>query len=280
MEITPTTPLAFQSTPSAWRETKSGTVKYRTYGISIHSLRMEGDSTCKQAAASCRAFQSTPSAWRETTAVDFQLPTNSYFNPLPPHGGRPGTEWCRQSIGCHFNPLPPHGGRRLYHGTCCSSLRHFNPLPPHGGRPGTARTHIAGACISIHSLRMEGDTSAAVSKTYAEDFNPLPPHGGRPCRPGRSPERAGISIHSLRMEGDAQSASMRSRTSPFQSTPSAWRETFGFSGSLMVTNHFNPLPPHGGRPLPVRSLLLTIPYFNPLPPHGGRRGGDKACLSA
>ena len=58
--------------------------------------------------------------------------------------------------------------------------------------------------------------------------------------------------------------------------------------------HFNPLPPHGGRPvlkrlcihrqrisihslrmegdaLPVQSLPPTIPYFNPLPPHGGRQ---------
>ena len=56
--------------------------------------------------------------------------------------------------------------------------------------------------------------------------------------------------------------------------------------------HFNPLPPHGGRPISARSsiepcrisihslrmegdlvILLKISlisYFNPLPPHGGR----------
>ena len=35
-------------------------------------------------------------------------------------------------------------------------------------------------------------------------------------------------------------------------------------------NHFNPLPPHGGRP-PVRLLIRQGRYFNPLPPHGGRQ---------
>ena len=218
MEITPTTPLAFQSTPSAWRETKSGTVKYRTYGISIHSLRMEGDSTCKQAAASCRAFQSTPSAWRETTAVDFQLPTNSYFNPLPPHGGRPGTEWCRQSIGCHFNPLPPHGGRRLYHGTCCSSLRHFNPLPPHGGRL-HQRCGLHRICrISIHSLRMEGDRRTLSDWSRQGHFNPLPPHGGR--------RLLGVPLPTV---------------ITFQSTPSAWRET-GYLDGIVQIDQFQSTP--------------------------------------
>ncbi len=33
----------FQSTPSAWRETKSGKIAVKLTKISIHSLRMEGD---------------------------------------------------------------------------------------------------------------------------------------------------------------------------------------------------------------------------------------------
>ncbi len=33
----------------------------------------------------------------------------------------------------------------------------------------------------------------------------------------------------------------------FQSTPSAWRETIGIACVIFVEEHFNPLPPHGGR---------------------------------
>ena len=57
--------------------------------------------------------------------------------------------------------------------------------------------------ISIHSLRMEGDTEltyTAVNTIY-------------------------ISIHSLRMEGDIEKQTKRLEDLTFQSTPSAWRET-------------------------------------------------------
>ena len=37
--------ITFQSTPSAWRETDLDVPVPRAYGISIHSLRMEGDGT-------------------------------------------------------------------------------------------------------------------------------------------------------------------------------------------------------------------------------------------
>ena len=56
----------FQSTPSAWRETTRGLETRNSLDISIHSLRMEGDSM---------------SMWLIHTTI--------YFNPLPPHGGRP-----------------------------------------------------------------------------------------------------------------------------------------------------------------------------------------------
>ena len=56
---------AFQSTPSAWRETVNRCLTSIEIPISIHSLRMEGDP--------CREH-----GFRERL----------YFNPLPPHGGR------------------------------------------------------------------------------------------------------------------------------------------------------------------------------------------------
>ena len=56
----------FQSTPSAWRETRIlETLVYRKY-ISIHSLRMEGDPEDQPTPCKRESFQSTPSAWRET----------------------------------------------------------------------------------------------------------------------------------------------------------------------------------------------------------------------
>ena len=62
----------------------------------------------------------------------------------------------------------------------CMQCIYFNPLPPHGGRPvGRTDTGVTGI-ISIHSLRMEGDS--------------------RRFRLCRNPQI--ISIHSLRMEGD------------------------------------------------------------------------------
>ena len=146
-------------------------------------------------------FQSTPSAWRET-CLYFQ----SSFFPQ------------------HFNPLPPHGGRQQFP---YNDAEHqdFNPLPPHGGRRGCNRRRVYCRCISIHSLRMEGDdlieivsdpaqgfqsTPSAWRETTAlcstghwiGHFNPLPPHGGR--------------LFSLWV---------LIAILAFQSTPSAWRET-------------------------------------------------------
>ena len=124
--------------------------------------------------------------------------------------------------------------------------------------------------ISIHSLRMEGDLDVKVLDSGT----------------------CGISIHYLRMEGDPVGKFQHSPVALFQSTPSAWRETWWRLWSTALCRHFNPLPPHGGRlravgtgyivfrisshslrmegdQCPGLHLLLRW-YFNPLPPHGGR----------
>ena len=154
----------------------AGAVKRR---ISIHSLRMEGDAKRLCSCSNSTAFQSTPSAWRETRICG-------------------AAEWNQR----HFNPLPPHGGRHI--------AEVQKTLP---------------SAISIHSLRMEGDRVHHLRIQRAKNFNPLPPHGGRRLslfsrrknmkfqstpsawRETRWPvERklfhSNISIHSLRMEGD------------------------------------------------------------------------------
>ena len=109
------------------------------------------------------------------------------------------------------------------------TVGNFNPLPPHGGRPEALEQLSAEYEISIHSLRMEGDTRVPPTGSGQHHFNPLPPHGGRqyaselqcwenvpfqstpsawretPHR-HRQGSRAAISIHSLRMEGDSKTA--------------------------------------------------------------------------
>ena len=101
----------FQSTPSAWRETLCYQFALVSFAISIHSLRMEGDfSYCAMCTVS------------------------TYFNPLPPHGGRPVEIGTIPTYGTYFNPLPPHGGRQLPVVISTTILQDFNPLPPHGGR--------------------------------------------------------------------------------------------------------------------------------------------------
>ena len=194
-------------------------------------------------------------------------PQNTYFNPLPPHGGRRVcTGGCpiREAISIHS--LRMEGDFRLAGKQ--GLLLHFNPLPPHGGRllsifpsGGTAQFQSTPsawretiqytqqrprAAISIHSLRMEGDIVFYRIFPSCQHFNPLPPHGGRQCK-----------IKEL--ESEVQ----------FQSTPSAWRETHHRLFPRSATRNFNPLPPQGGR----QDVYDTEQHpvdFNPLPPHGGR----------
>ena len=130
----------------------------------------------------------------------------------------------------------------------CHSGLYFNPLPPCGGRLVKRLKVFEGEEISIHSLRVEGDSFASICRpslvafqstpsvwreTYKqaallycqEDFNPLPPCGGR------------LWYH----------ITWQAFPSLFQSTPSVWRETIVYIKSIIIGNHFNPLPPCGGR---------------------------------
>ena len=212
----------------------------------------------------------------------------------------------------HFNPLPPHGGRpngRYYP----YPKQHFNPLPPHGGRPLGHEAYSCDIQISIHSLRMEGDHRSNRSNIEHSYFNPLPPHGGRhillfwfsrqwnfnplPPHGGRPVKQWAIShrrdFNPLPPHGGRQQERhIEQLSATFQSTPSAWRETFfssavrrrenisihslrmeGDDGNRITSQtqaHFNPLPPHGGRLFLFRRKTERK-HFNPLPPHGGRR---------
>ena len=121
-------------------------------------------------------------------------------------------------------------------------------------------------------------------------FNPLPPHGGRHIPDAEDTKQN--HFNPLPPHGGRQTNHYsETLTSPFQSTPSAWRETSsdwmsrrrpdisihslrmeGDVVSVAVSGkplYFNPLPPHGGRQKTSRHPARES-HFNPLPPHGGR----------
>ena len=146
----------FQSTPSAWRETDTsqeeclerlhfnplpphgGRRRSCESGhlpeiISIHSLRMEGD-----------GFRN-PVFHRHTISIHSLRMEGDFHR-------------RRNHIDQHdFNPLPPHGGRLMenLHLRCTKVFQ----STPSAWRE-TLLVHINGVLfvISIHSLRMEGDT--------------------------------------------------------------------------------------------------------------------------
>ena len=72
------------------------------------------------------------------------------------------------------------------------------------------------------------------------------------------------------MEGDSLRCCGVHHRKIFQSTPSAWRETGATPARRTNIFNFNPLPPHGGRPIWFTSFF-SPQNFNPLPPHGGRQ---------
>ena len=178
------------------------------------------------------------------------------------------TQWYLVRIHRHFNPLPPHGGRLAHINQCDSLVISIHSLRMEGDTFSFSLPRILK--ISIHSLRMEGDAfhkGSGCIRTIS--IHSLRMEGD--CRHRLFPQlTTRISIHSLRMEGDLVCASVCPVTRPFQSTPSAWRETrcprliltvYGISiHSLRMEGDRHRLFPQ-----------LTTRNFNPLPPHGGRR---------
>ena len=171
--------IPFQSTPSAWRETDFNFEHCANVNISIHSLRMEGDTIVYVQKKINKLFQSTPSAWRETSNRTTIRETSNTFQSTPSAWRETVFPFVRRNcehisihslrmegdpillytswVARYFNPLPPHGGRPVPE-KCNFFAVNFNPLPPHGGRHVPRRQHQLLQLISIHSLRMEGDS--------------------------------------------------------------------------------------------------------------------------
>ena len=112
--------VIFQSTPSAWRETGNLPQYHRCRGISIHSLRMEGDLVKRLVSDLMQEFQSTPSAWRETSVSPVKIPTKTSFQSTPSAWRETLRIAWYICMDAHFNPLPPHGGRPIKSETRCN----------------------------------------------------------------------------------------------------------------------------------------------------------------
>ena len=89
--------------------------------------------------------------------------------------------------------------------------------------------------ISIHTLRMEGDSAVGMDLPISNISIHTLRMEGDPGNFSRT-ESVAISIHTLRMEGDLCVKVIPSRIVQFQSTPSAWRVTLksSFQRCLMA----------------------------------------------
>ena len=176
-----------------------------------------------------------------------------------------------------FNPLPPHGGRLIF----CenrSDILYFNPLPPHGGRPIKIVIRLRDQNISIHSLHTEGDLHISLllhlqnafqstpstrreTETYAatfrEDLFQSTPSTRRetPTAFTTCNQHLFQSTPSTRRETILEIRRIAHRI--FQSTPSTRRETVSAVLWILHFQYFNPLPPHGGRPMYVEDTSYS-----------------------
>ena len=145
-----------------------------------------------------------------------------YFNPLPPHGGRrPPVNTIETQCVFQSTPSAWRETNESVRGVKVPDIS-IHSLRMEGDSYSTA-TELC-ICISIHSLRMEGDVGKGFIFAEPRNFNPLPPHGGRPKRAERL--LAGLIFQSTPSAWRETSWDKSdTETVQFQSTPSAWRET-------------------------------------------------------
>ena len=193
-----------------------------------------------------------------------------HFNPLPPHGGRPPVNTIETQC-LKFQSTPSAWRETLSMRMIRYSDFKFQSTP-------SAWRETKITCFAADVMYSFQSTPSAWRETQLLHhlffvflyFNPLPPHGGRPRNRYDSAVYKRISIHSLRMEGDISGSTRMTSRPAFQSTPSAWRETHNLAPQPRPCQHFNPLPPHGGRQGRLFHDRGENDHFNPLPPHGGR----------
>ena len=141
-------------------------------------------------------------------------------------------------------------------------------------RPSRRRLHRP---ISIHALREEGDVDTFVDNLLNCYFYPRPPRGGRPFQTTAGRQVNAISIHALREEGDmvVPDAAYSDNISIH-----ALREegdAVAVSRQLL-TEHFYPRPPRGGRPVYGRIVHVLVSIsIHALREEGDKDGNAQRC---
>ena len=206
-------------------------------------------------------FQSTPSAWRETLPISYiytrtRISIHSLRmegDPFPEIVGKirlqfqstPSawreTSWATLEYPSDPFQSTPSAWRETNWDADQMEMFEFQSTPSAWRETTVLFSMPPQILISIHSLRMEGDCPELSRPEQTRYFNPLPPHGGR-----------------------LWYAAFRYVPGRFQSTPSAWRETFFSRNILSGTSNFNPLPPHGGRQ-PHSCTLFPLIAFQSTP---------------
>ena len=132
-------------------------------------------------------------------------------------------------------------------GAIHAPAQHFYPRPPGGGRPAMRDPIASSSCISIHALRVEGDSGICVTSITTSYFYPRPPGGGRQAI----------------MDGTKMV-----RVDFYPRPPGGGRQ--GKSTMARPQKDFYPRPPGGGRRLRCRSRRGSKNFY-PRPPGGGRQ---------
>ena len=149
----------------------------------------------------------------------------------------------RYSRGAHFYPRPPGGGRPHHISYRVSNAFNFYPRPPGGGRLRFVCNVDFFSTISIHALRVEGDTPSLVSIKIFKGFLSTP-SGWRATKTCHICIRIDqISIHALRVEGDLSPIPTRGQCLNFYPRPPGG----GRQDELEITDQFENISIHALR---------------------------------
>ena len=151
--------------------------------ISIHALRVEGDALAANPDAQDSLFLSTPSGWRATAASAARPPICPHFYPRPPGGGRLHAD-CQRfgSLRISIHALRVEGDhgredRRAHAGGAFLST-------PSGWRA-TVKAPLNGIIGLLFLSTPSGWRATLPSpalRLVLRNFYPRPPGGGRPSR--------------------------------------------------------------------------------------------------
>ena len=167
----------FQSTPSVWRETYNASEYDLMWGISIHSLRMEGDGAITTPGYVGDISIHSLRMEGDRKAADPRLPGCA----ISIHSLRMEGDMATSYVpsGTSLFQSTPSAWRET---EIVPTLRLSKYISIHSLRMEgdvSFLLRFQSMCISIHSLRMEGDWTRSRNKIMQIYFNPLPPHGGR-----------------------------------------------------------------------------------------------------